>query len=70
MSDIITPFDTAHDQPWRPSLLSRLSATLKLWSARIQARRDLGALSELELKDIGLSRGQVEFQANKPFWRQ
>lgn len=39
------------------------------WQRRAAARRHLAALSERELKDIGLSRLDAWREAGKPFWR-
>lgn len=36
---------------------------------RAQQRRDLAALSEHSLRDIGLSRSDVDAEIQKPFWR-
>lgn len=32
-------------------------------------RRQLSALSDWQLRDLGLSRADVEAEASKPFWR-
>jgi uncharacterized protein YjiS (DUF1127 family) len=36
---------------------------------RARQRRDLAALSDHALRDIGLSRADVELEVGKPFWR-
>ncbi len=36
---------------------------------RAQQGRDLAALSDHALRDIGLSRREVELEIDKPFWR-
>jgi uncharacterized protein YjiS (DUF1127 family) len=36
---------------------------------RARQRRDLAGLSEHSLRDIGLSRADVEIEINKPIWR-
>lgn len=36
---------------------------------RARQRRDLAALSDHSLRDIGLSRTDVDFEISKPFWR-
>jgi uncharacterized protein YjiS (DUF1127 family) len=36
---------------------------------RARQRRDLAALSDHALRDIGLSRGDVDVEIGKPFWR-
>jgi uncharacterized protein YjiS (DUF1127 family) len=40
------------------------------WVERVRQRRHLGELSDHMLKDIGLSRADVESEIGKPFWRQ
>jgi uncharacterized protein YjiS (DUF1127 family) len=40
------------------------------WFERVRQRRQLGQLSDHMLKDIGLSRADVEAEVAKPFWRQ
>jgi|AraplaMF_Col_mMF_1032025.scaffolds.fasta_scaffold00059_106 uncharacterized protein YjiS (DUF1127 family) len=36
---------------------------------RARQRRDLAALSDHNLRDIGLTRVDVEIETGKPFWR-
>jgi len=48
--------------------LKRAIETLRLWRARIRARRELAMLSALELRDIGYP-AAIEAEKNKPFWR-
>ncbi len=50
-------------------LLSRLSDTFHLWRRRYQARRELAQWADRDLHDVGLSRSDVIFEADKPFWR-
>jgi uncharacterized protein YjiS (DUF1127 family) len=52
-----------------PTLLSRLLAALSAWQHRSRSRHDLAALDERLLRDIGLTRFQVEIESSKPFWR-
>jgi uncharacterized protein YjiS (DUF1127 family) len=40
------------------------------WLERVRQRRQLAQLSDHMLKDIGLSRADVEVELSKPFWRQ
>ena len=40
------------------------------WSARQRARRELLKLDARGLADIGISRSQAAFEAEKPFWRE
>ncbi|MGI9491876.1 MAG: DUF1127 domain-containing protein [Geminicoccaceae bacterium] len=39
------------------------------WSARSQQRRNLAALDDAALKDIGFSRADVQHEVSKPFWQ-
>jgi uncharacterized protein YjiS (DUF1127 family) len=49
--------------------LLRAVETLERWDARFHQRRDLRALSDHLLHDIGRSRADIEAEAGKPFWR-
>ncbi|HTO85271.1 MAG TPA: DUF1127 domain-containing protein [Methylomirabilota bacterium] len=52
---------------------SRLRGVLRAlvtWSARSRQRRALAGLDDAMLKDIGLSRADIAFEAAKPFWRE
>lgn len=46
-----------------------LMDTLNTWYVRWQERRELAALDQRALDDIGLSRGDVLTEISKPFWR-
>ena len=43
--------------------------TLLIWHSRKRERRDLAALGDLVLRDIGLTRADIESGYLKPFWR-
>ena len=47
----------------------KVGTTLLLWQERYEQRRQLLRLSEHLLKDLNLSRADVEREAGKPFWR-
>lgn len=49
--------------------LTRAADTLLGWLQRDRDRRILQALDERLLRDIGVSRGEVEAEVAKPFWR-
>jgi uncharacterized protein YjiS (DUF1127 family) len=51
------------------SIAARLGAVLRLWRRRARERNQLARLSERDLSDIGLSRGTVYAELQKPFWR-
>ena len=44
-------------------------ARLKTWHVRAQTRRELAWMSDEQLKDLGITRDDAYFEANKPFWR-
>lgn len=48
----------------------RVVATLREWRRRSRERAQLAALDDRMLRDIGLTRGDAEFLANKPFWKE
>lgn len=50
-------------------MLSRTAELVRLWHMRYRARQDLAAWSERDLHDLGLSRGDVAFEIDKPFWQ-
>jgi uncharacterized protein YjiS (DUF1127 family) len=50
-------------------LLQKGAETLLSWLERAHQRRHLRTLSDHMLRDIGLSRADVESEAGKPFWR-
>ena len=54
--------------PW--SVLSRSLDRLREWRQRSHGRRELAALDERMLRDIGLSQADVWREVNKPFWRK
>ena len=58
-------------RPVRAALaaLAGLKARLATWAARQRQRAAALALSDAELKDLGISRAQAAFDHNKPFWR-
>jgi uncharacterized protein YjiS (DUF1127 family) len=50
-------------------VVSRLVAQLRLWRRRARERSQLARLGERDLHDIGMSRGTVYAELQKPFWR-
>jgi len=54
----------------RGSLLVRAADTFLTWLERAQARRALATMNEFQLKDVGLSRADVQGEVDKPFWRR
>ena len=39
------------------------------WRRRALSRREIGSIDYCTQRDLGLSRGQMRFEAQKPFWR-
>jgi uncharacterized protein YjiS (DUF1127 family) len=50
-------------------LVTRLFDQLFTWLDRARQRRHLGALDDRLLRDIGLSRSDVEHEVSRPFWQ-
>ena len=50
-------------------LLNQVGETLYVWWERYERRRELSQWTERDLHDIGLSRSDVAFETEKPFWR-
>ncbi len=47
---------------------ARMVRTLLTWQERDQQRHALAQLDARMLKDVGLSRAEVELELRKPFW--
>ncbi|MEE8500205.1 MAG: DUF1127 domain-containing protein [Kiloniellales bacterium] len=47
---------------------ARLVRTLLTWQERAQQRHALAQLDARMLKDVGLSRAEVDLELRKPFW--
>jgi len=55
---------------WLSEASRRVLVTLREWHRRSRERGELAGLDERMLRDIGLSRPEAEFLANKPFWKE
>ena len=65
--------DSARRSPARGAAVEVLFALfdrLAEWQQRARQRRELGQMTDREIKDIGLSRADAEREASKPFWRR
>jgi uncharacterized protein YjiS (DUF1127 family) len=49
---------------------TQVLAQLRQWRRWARERGELAALDDRMLADIGISRADAEFLANKPFWRE
>ena len=61
-------FGSASNLP-HPGFLTRVSGIASAWQRRARQRAELAHLSELELRDLPVSRVEVDFEMRKPFWR-
>jgi uncharacterized protein YjiS (DUF1127 family) len=52
-----------------PPWVAALFRTLGRWTALYRQRNHLAELDDRMLRDIGLSRGDVQIEIEKPFWR-
>lgn len=57
-----TPHDALADN------VMHLRVRLRLWRERARTRRQLAAMGERDLNDLGLSPSSVEYEINKAFW--
>jgi uncharacterized protein YjiS (DUF1127 family) len=44
--------------------------TLRQWRRRAVERRELAGLNDETLHDIGVTRAEALYLANKPFWKE
>jgi uncharacterized protein YjiS (DUF1127 family) len=51
------------------SVLAQLGETLHTWRQRYRARHELAEWTERDLHDVGLSRSDIIYETEKPFWR-
>jgi uncharacterized protein YjiS (DUF1127 family) len=49
--------------------LQSLAKACQVWRRRSQTRRPLKALSDHQLREIGVRRAEAVVEADKPFWR-
>ena len=59
---------TVRSRPWVVSRVGRIVDLVLTWHERARQRRHLRSLDNYMLRDIGLSRADVEGEAGKPFW--
>jgi uncharacterized protein YjiS (DUF1127 family) len=70
--DITSLGRTLHRPPVAGSagLAASIARVAERWRARIKDRRAFAALDYRDLRDLGLSRWEVESEMLKPFWRE
>ena len=49
--------------------IQRLADLLLTWLRRTDQRRQLGSVSDRMLKDIGVSRADVDYEISRRFWQ-
>lgn len=52
------------------SSFTGVSRIFQTWRQRAHDRQELAKLDHRALRDLGLSEGAAQFEANKPFWRE
>jgi uncharacterized protein YjiS (DUF1127 family) len=50
-------------------VLAQLSEVLHTWHQRYRTRQELAQWTERDLHDVGLSKSDIIFEMEKPFWR-
>jgi uncharacterized protein YjiS (DUF1127 family) len=50
-------------------LFAQIGETLRTWRNRREQRLELARWNERDLHDVGLSRSDIAYEAEKPFWR-
>jgi uncharacterized protein YjiS (DUF1127 family) len=61
--------DRTPSKPRGAALLGTVISTLLLWRRRIRERQAFPVLDERELRDLRLTRWDLERELAKPFWR-
>jgi uncharacterized protein YjiS (DUF1127 family) len=49
--------------------LTAFAKVIGIWRERVRERRELTLLDARSLRDLGLNPTSIQFEANKPFWR-
>ncbi|MGY0219131.1 DUF1127 domain-containing protein [Endozoicomonadaceae bacterium StTr2] len=60
--------DQQSGQQQKKGILTLVIRNLKIWHQRSAGRKQVAALSDYMLKDIGLSRYDANKEYAKPFW--
>jgi uncharacterized protein YjiS (DUF1127 family) len=48
---------------------AQVEETIHTWRERMRNRRELAQWTDRDLHDVGVSRSDVMFETEKPFWR-
>jgi uncharacterized protein YjiS (DUF1127 family) len=62
-------FGRARNEASRGTALARIIRVVSIWHIRARERSRLAALTERDLRDIGISRAEQRRECGKPFWR-
>jgi uncharacterized protein YjiS (DUF1127 family) len=52
-----------------PSVIDRLARLLGRWRRRVAETRELAALSDRDLRDMGVNRYELEHELRRPTWK-
>jgi len=52
-----------------PNGLQLLGQTVSLWLRRLRERAELARFGERDLRDLGLTQADADYELGKPFWR-
>lgn len=63
------PLTSFHVSPAHPGHLARFAEALSEWRKRYHGRRELAAISDRDLHDMGITRTDADHELAKPFWR-
>ena len=73
---VVTDDPLINCQARRPSLMTRAgevadaaARTLRQWRTRVRERHTFSLVDERDLRDLGLSRYDVQRELAKPFWK-
>ena len=66
MADITLHYSSKAPLAGTYAALNQIFAT---WRKRARSRKELSQLDSRSLRDLGLSASDVNFEINKPFWR-
>ncbi len=52
-----------------PGFFETVGETLHIWRQRYRTRNELAQWTDRDLHDVGVSRSDIIYEAEKPFWR-
>ena len=66
----VVAFHTDAAHPAKTGVVRRVARLLREWRQRATGRAELAGLDDRMLADIGITRADAEFLANRPFWKE